>query len=81
MAAQEVLDRLWGLMQDSVTVASESPVYLAFPELAKRAKQEAADFAALPRPTTEQELNMRRMTATGIIQSWHNESEERSLGQ
>ncbi len=80
MASQDVLDRLWGLMRDNVSDASQSPVYLAFPELAKRAKREAADFIALPLPTDEQELAERRKTATRMIQSWHDESEERSLG-
>ena len=81
MASQEILDRLWGLMQDNVADASQSPVYLAFPELAKRAEQEAADFIALPPPTDEQELTARRKTATRMIQSWHDESDQRCSGQ
>ena len=81
MASRDVLDRLWALMRENVVDASESPVHKAFPELAKRAKREAADFIALPPPADEQEFTARRQSATRMIQSWLDESDQRCSGQ
>ena len=67
---QQALDQLWRHLHEGLTSASRSPAYERFPSLARRAKREAEQFAALPPPRSEDELNLRRLTATGMMSSW-----------
>ena len=44
--------------------------YIRFPDLAGRARSESAEFALQSTPTTAHELNLRRVQATTMRQSW-----------
>jgi hypothetical protein len=70
---QYILNGSWQALVNTVKRAAESTTLQCFPELAKRAIQEAEQFAKLSAPTTDAELQNRYFQINQLQARWDNE--------